>query len=229
MLICVYDIGRKRKVTMNIGTKIKNARTSANLTQEQVAEALDVSRQTVSNWENEKTYPDIVSVIKMSDLYNISLDHLLKEEKPMSDYLNYLEESTNTVRSKNKLSMIILLATYLGIWAVSLITFWFFISGTDSMGYSIMFLWVLLPVTTFVISLLIGKNNYMGRWKWFFSIAFDIMYMLAEYATFSAANMISFDKINMPQFSLILIGAIISQTGLVVGTFINYVKSKDRK
>ena len=126
MLICVYDIGRKRKVTMNIGTKIKNARTSANLTQEQVAEALDVSRQTVSNWENEKTYPDIVSVIKMSDLYNISLDHLLKEEKPMSDYLNYLEESTNTVRSKNKLSMIILLATYLGIWAVSLITFWFF-------------------------------------------------------------------------------------------------------
>ena len=81
----------------------------------------------------------------------------------------------------------------------------------------------------FVISLLIGKNNYMGRWKWFFSIAFGIMYMLAEYATFSAANMISFDKINMPQFSLILIGAIISQTGLVVGTFINYVKSKDRK
>ena len=229
MLICVYDIGRKRKVTMNIGTKIKNARTSANLTQEQVAEALDVSRQTVSNWENEKTYPDIVSVIKMSDLYNISLDHLLKEEKPMSDYLNYLEESTNTVRSKNKLSMIILLATYLGIWAVSLITFWFFISGTDSMGYSIMFLWVLLPVTTFVISLLIGKNNYMGRWKCFFSIVFGIMYMLAEYATFSAANMISFDKINMPQFSLILIGAIISQTGLVVGTFINYVKSKDRK
>lgn len=112
MLICVYDIGRKRKVTMNIGTKIKNARTSANLTQEQVAEALDVSRQTVSNWENEKTYPDIVSVIKMSDLYNISLDHLLKEEKSMSDYL---EESTNTVRSKNKRFMIILFATYLGI------------------------------------------------------------------------------------------------------------------
>lgn len=40
MLICVYDIGRKRKVTMNIGTKIKNARTSANLTQEQVAETM---------------------------------------------------------------------------------------------------------------------------------------------------------------------------------------------
>lgn len=199
---------------MDIGTKIKNARISANLTQEQVAEALDVSRQTISNWENEKTYPDIVSVVKMSNLYNISLDHLLKEEKPMSNYLNYLDESTNTVKSKNKLSMLILLVTYLGIWAVSLIVFWFFINSSDAMGYSIMYLWVLLPVTTFVISLLIGKNNYMGRWMWCFSIAFGIMYMLAEYATFSAANMITFDKINMPQFAMILIGAIISQVVL---------------
>ena len=61
---------------MDIGIKIKNARIKANLTQEQVAEALSVSRQTISNWENEKTYPDIISVIKMSDLYDISLDHL---------------------------------------------------------------------------------------------------------------------------------------------------------
>ena len=214
---------------MDIGTKIKNARISANLTQEQVAEALDVSRQTISNWENEKTYPDIVSVVKMSNLYNISLDHLLKEEKPMSNYLNYLDESTNTVKSKNKLSMLILLVTYLGIWAISLIVFWFFINSSDAMGYSIMFLWVLLPVTTFVISLLIGKNNYMGRWKWCFSIAFGIMYMLAEYATFSAANMITFDKINMPQFVMILIGAIISQVGLVVGALMRYTEFKNTK
>ena len=73
---------------MDIGVKIKNARIKANLTQEQAAETLGVSRQTISNWENEKTYPDIVSVVKMSDLYDISLDRLLKEEKPMSEYLN---------------------------------------------------------------------------------------------------------------------------------------------
>ena len=68
---------------MDIGTKIKDARIAAQLTQEQVAEALGVSRQTMSNWENNKTYPDIVSVIKMSDLYEISLDHLLKEKEEM--------------------------------------------------------------------------------------------------------------------------------------------------
>ena len=157
---------------MEIGSKIKNARIQANFTQEQVAEALSVSRQTISNWETGKTYPDIVSVVKMSDLYNISLDRLLKEEKSMSNYLNYLEESTNTVKSKNRLSMLILVSTYLGIWAISLISFWFFSSASDAMGYSIMFLWVLLPVTTFIISLLIGMNDYWGKWKWFSAIAF---------------------------------------------------------
>ena len=110
---------------MDIGTKIKEARLAAQLTQEQTAEALGVSRQTMSNWENNKTYPDIVSVIKMSDLFDVSLDHLLKEkeETPMSNYIDYLEESTNIVKSKAKLSKVILIATYLGIWAFALIIF----------------------------------------------------------------------------------------------------------
>lgn len=211
---------------MDIGIKIKNARIKANLTQEQVAEALDVSRQTISNWENEKTYPDIVSVVKMSDLYEISLDHLLKEERHMSNYLNYLEETTNAVKSRNKFSKLILIITYLVIWAISLIVFWFFTSGSDAMGYGIMFLWVLLPGTTFVISMLIGKNDYWGKFKWITAIAFGVMYMLAEYATFSAANMAAFGKVNMPQFMMIFAGAIISLAGLGIGVGISHFKSK---
>jgi transcriptional regulator with XRE-family HTH domain len=85
---------------MDIGRKIKEARLKAKLTQEQVTEVLGVSRQTISNWENEKTFPDIVSVVKMSDLYAVSLDHLLKEETSMPNYLEYLEDSTNVVKSK---------------------------------------------------------------------------------------------------------------------------------
>lgn len=45
-----------------------------------VAEELNVSRQTISNLENEKSYPDIFSVIELSSLYSISLDDLLKGE-----------------------------------------------------------------------------------------------------------------------------------------------------
>ena len=54
----------------DIGCKIKAARIEKKLTQEQVAELLGVSRQTISNWENEKSYPDIISVIKMSECYD---------------------------------------------------------------------------------------------------------------------------------------------------------------
>lgn len=217
---------------MDIGNKLQRARTKANLTQEQVAETLGVSRQTISNWENEKTYPDIRSVVTLSDLYNVSLDYLLKdkEETSMADYLDYLEESTNTVKSKNKLSQLILVIAYLLIWAFSLIVFWFFISGSDALGFGLIFLWILIPVTTFVISLLIGKNDCFGKQKWLSPIAFGVMHMLAEYATFSVRNMvaISFTRINMPHFELILIGAVISAIGLGIGTIINRKKSKPR-
>ena len=74
---------------MDIGGKIKKSRTDAKITQEQAAQALGISRQTISNWENERSYPDIVSVLKMSDLYSVSLDYLLKGEGPMKDYLDY--------------------------------------------------------------------------------------------------------------------------------------------
>ena len=85
---------------MEIGKKLKQARLGARLTQEQAAERLFVSRQTISNWENEKTYPDIVSVVKLSDLYSISLDELLKGDAKM---LEHLEESTDIVKSSRKL------------------------------------------------------------------------------------------------------------------------------
>lgn len=64
---------------MEISKCIKEARMRENLSQEDLAEQLSVSRQTISSWENGKSYPDIVSVIKMSELFSISLDELLNE------------------------------------------------------------------------------------------------------------------------------------------------------
>ena len=57
------------------------------MTQEQVAGLLEVSRQTISNWENAKSYPDIVSVIKMSECYDVSLDYLLRGGKTKNEYI----------------------------------------------------------------------------------------------------------------------------------------------
>ena len=85
---------------MEIGKKLKDARMKSGFTQETVAEKLHVSRQTISNWENEKSYPDIISVIALSDLYSISLDDLLKRDWEM---MEHLEECTNVVKSTQKL------------------------------------------------------------------------------------------------------------------------------
>ena len=72
---------------MEIDKKLKEARVNSGLTQEQVAEKIMVSRQTISNWENGKSLPDIISVMKMSDLYQISLDELLKGDQRMKEKL----------------------------------------------------------------------------------------------------------------------------------------------
>ena len=48
---------------MEIGKQLKEARMKSHLTQEKVSEKLNVSRQTISNWENEKCYPDIINII----------------------------------------------------------------------------------------------------------------------------------------------------------------------
>ena len=144
----------------------------------------------------------------------------------MSNYSNHLEQSKDVVKSGNKLERAALITIYLGVCALSLIVFWFFTSGSDAMGFSLLFLWLLLPLTTFVISLLIGRNNHWGKLKWVFPIFFGIMYMLVDYGTFSVANMIAFDKINMPHFETILPLAIISFIGLAIGTCINYLKRK---
>lgn len=85
---------------MEIGKKLKEARQMCSMTQESVAEKLNVSRQTISNWETEKFYPDILYVLQLSDLYQVSLDELLKGDESM---IQHLEESTNTVKSNRKI------------------------------------------------------------------------------------------------------------------------------
>ena len=113
---------------------------------------------------------------------------------------------------------IIIILSYLLIWALAMTVFWFFTSENDAMGYSLMYLWIILPVTTFVESLLIGKNDFFGKGKWGSTLFFGVMYMLAEYGTFKMANNIAFNKLNAPDFGMIVAGVIISLIGILLGS-----------
>ena len=65
---------------MTTREKIAKLRKENNMTQEQLAEYLDVSRQSVSKWESNVTFPETDKLLKMSELYECSIDYLLKEE-----------------------------------------------------------------------------------------------------------------------------------------------------
>ena len=63
---------------MELNTQIRKYRAGMKLSQEELAEKVYVTRQTISNWENGKSYPDIHSLLLLGSLFNVSLDQLIK-------------------------------------------------------------------------------------------------------------------------------------------------------
>lgn len=63
---------------MNLGSQIKKYRSELSMSQDELAEKIFVSRQSISNWENDKTYPDIKSLLLLSEVFQVSLDQLIK-------------------------------------------------------------------------------------------------------------------------------------------------------
>ena len=94
---------------MNLGTKIIKLRKQEKMTQEQFAEIIGVTRQTISNWELNITKPDIDYIKKISKLFCISIDEILN-----NDVRNILEEkisNTERLTSRNTKNIKILLIT----------------------------------------------------------------------------------------------------------------------
>lgn len=83
---------------MTIGETLKEKRTENQLTQEQLSEKIFVSRKTISNWETGKTTPDIDSLIRLADLFNLSLDNLLLEGSDIVENIKKIEAA----KSANK-------------------------------------------------------------------------------------------------------------------------------
>lgn len=63
---------------MNLSKQIQTRRKNFNLSQEDLSKKLFVSRQTISNWENGKSYPDVQNLLLLSNIFNVSLDELVK-------------------------------------------------------------------------------------------------------------------------------------------------------
>lgn len=169
---------------MEIGSRLKNARVEMGLTQEKVAEEIGVSRQSVSNWENNRSYPDIVSVIKLSDLYSVSLDELLKEDKKM---IRHLEITASAEENRKRLFKWILIGVYAALWVLFIPFYWVItthdgspadISNILLNGAKPVYL-LFYPIIMWIITLLIGAGGYFGALKWLFIPINGIMHILS--------------------------------------------------
>ena len=72
---------------MILAEKIVQERKKNGWTQEELAELMDVSRQSVSKWESAQSIPDIEKVIHLSELFNVTTDYLFKDELESVDYI----------------------------------------------------------------------------------------------------------------------------------------------
>lgn len=95
---------------MDFGTKLKEARARLGLRQEDIADRIDVSRQTVSNWENNRSLPDLRSIVEISDIYQISLDDLLKGDRKVMEKL-IKDSDIKTMENKLNILTLIVLVT----------------------------------------------------------------------------------------------------------------------
>ncbi|MDI9518038.1 MAG: helix-turn-helix transcriptional regulator [Bacillota bacterium] len=112
---------------MELGKQIKKYRQENELSQEELADRIYVSRQTISNWENDKNYPDVNSLLLLSEVFQISLDELIKGDiDRMKEIINKEEVSKFNHYSKIYtfiLIIVIVSAVPLFIW----LDYWGFI------------------------------------------------------------------------------------------------------
>ncbi len=150
-----------------IGEKIRNLRKADNISQEELAEKLGVSRQSISLWENGQTQPSLENIIAIAEIFSVSTDVLLKEKiEAVSNKI-----STQKPKKKFKVWEIVLLALgsplwaclllavfavavtlYLSLWAV-IISLWALFASIIACGFGIL-------VSGAVFGL--GNNGYTG-------------------------------------------------------------------
>ncbi len=120
---------------MDFGQQIKNIRKEKNLTQEQFAIKLNVSRQAVSNWENNKNLPDIGMLILMSEVFQISLDQLIKGEDQMNNMTEkIIQDGSETRRARFNAITIVIGALLLCLGILLLVIKAFSVEYVDASG-----------------------------------------------------------------------------------------------
>ncbi|GAB6110137.1 helix-turn-helix domain-containing protein [Fusibacter bizertensis] len=132
---------------MELGKQIKKYRSELMLSQETLAEKVYVSRQTISNWETDKSYPDVNSLVLLSEVFQISLDQLIKGD------IAFMKEQIKMEDRKEfeKLTQVFgILFVSVVVAPIPLIHF---------LSYAGIGIWIVLAVLAFYVSILVEKKK----------------------------------------------------------------------
>ena len=132
---------------MDIGSRIKKYREEQNISQEELALKIFVSRQTISNWETDKSYPDIKSLIMLSNIFNVSLDNFIKKD---------IEEMRKIIDSKKVKEFNVMSYIFLVEMLVLIISAYPLFKFLDFIGFII---WISLYIISF------GTASIIERFK----------------------------------------------------------------
>lgn len=132
---------------MELGNQIKKYRMDFNWSQDELADKVYVTRQTISNWENDKNYPDIKSLLLLSSVFGISLDTLVKGD---------LEEMKEQVKEADIKQLNHDSAIYAVLLLVAIISP---IPLAHFLGFVGIGIWAVLMVVTFYYAIRIEKQK----------------------------------------------------------------------
>lgn len=96
---------------MSLAYRLQELRKTANLSQEQLAEQIEVTRQAVSKWESDQGNPDIANIIKLSEIFQVSTDYILKGiETPLMPAKNLSQNKKEVSPYKKALAVLVVVA-----------------------------------------------------------------------------------------------------------------------
>ena len=132
---------------MELGSQIKKYRKELSLSQDDLAQKVYVSRQTISNWENDKSYPDVNSLILLSEVFHTSIDNLIKGD---------VEIMKQEVKSEDKKKFEKLGQIYSVLFIIAIITP---IPLTHFLGYLGIAIWAAIMAVTLYVAIMVEKKK----------------------------------------------------------------------
>ncbi|PEO48662.1 helix-turn-helix domain-containing protein [Bacillus pseudomycoides] len=154
---------------MEFGSKLKELRKKNNYSQQQIAEILHVTAQAVSKWENNKSAPDITTLVQISDLYNVSLDYLIKSDKQLQNKLSIRKVH---LRMINLLIVAFILAIFLFISLLIKAEFFLYqhsLGGWLMVG--LIFLFMIFTFLSLYCYITVRKKYFVFLWSTVFTLS----------------------------------------------------------